>query len=114
MMFISCVFSFDQGPIAEAPSGIASSCFLRHACLEVVTDTRVDVKLQFLIEFPSQILAVQEVRESIPPAHIGILLNETEHACHGFGQLRPALLFFSQLLTSGWSDRVVARATVVF
>jgi hypothetical protein len=92
---------FCQGPIAEAPSCIESSCFLSHACIEVVTDTRVNVKLQFLIEIPAQILTAQQVRESIPPAHIGIPLNEMKHAGHGFGQLCPVLLFLSQVLASG-------------
>src|SRR5262249_17878663 len=31
----------------------------------------------------------------------------------GFRQLRPAPLFLSQLLASGWSNRVIARAPVI-
>jgi hypothetical protein len=72
------------------------------------------VKLQLLFQLVVDLIAAEQVRDSVNPAHGILLLSQTEHTRHGFSQLGPLLRFLGQLPASNRSDGVVAGTPIAF
>lgn len=99
--------------IAEPSSGVVLRLFSSHSRFLVGAGTRLQVKLHLLFEFLVNLVAVEQVRDSVKPAYVNLLLSQTEHTCYGFSQLGPPLGLLRQLPASGDRNRVVACAPIV-
>jgi hypothetical protein len=72
------------------------------------------VKLQLLFQLFVDLVASEQVRDSVNPVHGILLLSQAEHTRHGFSQLGPLLRLLGQLPAPDCSDGVVAGAPITF
>src|SRR5215831_17107636 len=72
------------------------------------------MELEFLSNFVIELLAAEQIFETIAPRHSKAPSREPQYPGHSLRQLCPVLFFIRQLPSACRCDRVIARTTVVF
>src|SRR5262249_45549486 len=72
------------------------------------------MELEFLRNFVTELLAAEQIFETIAPRHSKAPSREPQYPGHSLRQLCPVLFFIRQLPSACRCDRVIARTTIVF